>query len=129
MKRTPKIILGIGAFFLIVLTILIVFLMTFNLNHIKPWLEEKVSTATHRSFSIQGDLGLSWQRPAHEKSWRRMVPWPHLRAKDIKLGNVDWSSTSPEMAHISQVDFDINPLLLIGKKIDVQSIIMTEPRL
>jgi uncharacterized protein involved in outer membrane biogenesis len=128
MKKTPKIIISIGAFLLIVLTVLIVFLMTFNLNHVKPWLEEKVSVATHRTFSIQGDLGLSWDRPPHEKGWRRWVPWPHFRAKGIVLGNADWSAT-PEMARIRQVDFDINPLLLLGKKINVQSLIMTEPSL
>jgi uncharacterized protein involved in outer membrane biogenesis len=129
MKRASKISISIAAGVVAVLALVILFLMTFNLNHIKPWVEEKVSTATHRDFVIHGDLGLSWQRPAHERSWRRWVPWPHLRAKDIALGNVDWSSTNREMAHVMQADFDINPLLLIGKTIDVQSIIMTEPRL
>lgn len=107
----------------------VIFLMTFNLNRVKPWVDEKVSSATHRSFSIQGDLGLSWQRPEHEKSWRRWVPWPHFRAQGVVLGNAEWSAVSPEMARIKQVDFGINPLLLIAKKIAVQSLIMTEPRL
>ena len=111
------------------LVAMVVFLMTFNLNHIKPWIEEKVGTATHRTFSMQGDLSLSWQRPEHEKGWRRWVPWPHLRAKGVVMGNADWSTANLDLARINQIDFDINPLLLLGKKIDVQSLIMTEPRL
>ncbi|HEY8101940.1 MAG TPA: AsmA family protein [Burkholderiaceae bacterium] len=129
MKRASKISIGIAAGLIAVLALVILFLMTFNLNRIKPWFEEKVSTATHREFSVHGDLGLSWQRPPHEKSWRRWIPWPHLRAKGVVLGNADWSTTSQEMARIAQIDFNINPLLLTGKKIDVQSLIMTEPRL
>ncbi|MGZ3254390.1 MAG: AsmA family protein [Burkholderiaceae bacterium] len=127
--RIKKIIISTGAFFVVVLAVVVVFLMTFDLNHVKPWFEEKVGTATHRTFSVRGDLSLSWQRPEHEKSWRRWIPWPHLRAKDVVLGNADWSTISPEMARIMQVDFNINPLLLVGKTIAVQSLVMTEPRL
>lgn len=128
MRRAARISIGIAAGFLAVLTLAIVFLMTFNLNRVKPWVEKKVSAAAHRTFSI-GDLGLSWQRPPHERSWRRWVPWPHLRARNVELGNADWSSVSKKMADIRQVDFNINPFLLLGKTVDVTSLILTGPTL
>ncbi|MBK4736415.1 AsmA family protein [Noviherbaspirillum pedocola] len=100
-----------------------------DLNRARPWLSEKVSDATGRSFAINGDLSLSWERPPQEKGWRRFVPWPHLRAKDIELGNPDWATTGPDMARIAQVDFNINPLALLKKTVSVSSLIMTEPNL
>ena len=109
--------------------IALVILSTVNLNRAKPWVEEKVSGATGRSFAMNGDLSLSWERPGQEQGWRKLVPWPHFRAKDIMLGNPDWASTGPEMARIAQIDFSINPFKLFTKTVSVHSLIMTEPRL
>lgn len=112
-----------------VLVLALALLSFVDLNRARPWLSEKVSDATGRSFAINGDLKLSWQRPPQEKGWRRFVPWPHLRAKDIELGNPDWATTGPYMARIAQVDFNINPLALLKKTVSVSSLIMTEPNL
>jgi hypothetical protein len=128
MRRAARIGIGIAAACVAVFAFVIVFLLTFDLNHVKPWVEKKVSAATHRTFLI-GDLALSWQRPPHERSWRRFLPWPHLRARNVELSNADWSSVNKEMAEIKQVDFNINPFLLLGKTVDVESFIMTEPSL
>lgn len=129
MKRMLKITGGVLAALVAIIVIALVVLSTVNLNRAKPWLEEKVSTATGRSFAMNGDLSLSWERPGQEKGWRRLVPWPHLRAKDIMLGNPDWAKTGPEMARIAQIDFSINPFKLLTKTVSVNSLIMTEPRL
>ena len=129
MKRMLKITGGLLAALVATVVIALVVLSTVNLNRAKPWLEEKVSAATGRSFAMNGDLSLSWERPGQEKGWRRLVPWPHLRAKDIMLGNPDWAKTGPEMARIAQVDFSINPFKLLTKTVSVNSLIMTEPQL
>ena len=129
MKRMLKITGGLLAALVAIVVVALVVLSTVNLNRAKPWLEEKVSAATGRSFAMNGDLSLSWERPGEEKGWRRLVPWPHLRAKDLMLGNPDWASTGPEMARIAQVDFSINPFKLLTKTVSVHSLIMTEPQL
>jgi uncharacterized protein involved in outer membrane biogenesis len=129
MKRTFKIAGAIVATLLAVIAITLVILSTADLNRAKPWIDEKVSAATGRSFAINGDLALSWERPGQEQGWRRLVPWPHFRAKDVTLGNPDWASTGPEMARIAQIDFSINPFKLLTKTVSVHSLIMTEPRL
>lgn len=113
---------------LIALALLV--LTNLDWNRAKPWFDTRVSEATERSFAINGDLSLNWQRPALEQTgWRRWVPWPHLRAKDVMLGNPEWASTGPVMARIRQIDFNVNPFLLLRKTIRVQSLILTEPRL
>ena len=129
MKRILKTGGGIIATLLTIVAITLVILSTVDLNRAKPWIDEKVSAATGRSFAINGDLSLSWERPGEEKGWRRFVPWPHFRAKDVVLGNPDWATTGPEMARIAQIDFSINPFKLLGKTVSVHSLIMTEPRL
>jgi uncharacterized protein involved in outer membrane biogenesis len=129
MKRILKITGGLLATLVAIVAIALVVLSTVNLNRAKPWLEEKVGKATGRSFAMNGDLSLSWERPEQENGWRRLVPWPHLRAEDVMLGNPDWASTGPEMARIAQIDFTINPFKLLAKTVSVHSLIMTEPRL
>jgi uncharacterized protein involved in outer membrane biogenesis len=71
----------------------------------------------------------SWQRPEHERGWRRWVPWPHFRAQGVDLGNADWTTTGKDMAHIAQVDFGINPFALLAKDVEVTSLVMKEPHL
>ncbi len=99
-------------------------------NFAKPWISNRVSEATGRSFAINGDLELSWQRPGDvEKGWRGWIPWPHLRAHDLVLGNPQWATTGPTMATVPQVDFNLNPLALFQKTVAVSSLILTEPQL
>ncbi|MEN3297561.1 MAG: AsmA family protein, partial [Burkholderiales bacterium] len=105
-------------------------LAAFDWNRAKPWINERVSEATGRSFAINGDLSMGWQAPAQPLSgWRRWIPWPHLRAKDVTLGNPDWATTGPTMAQVQQIDFSVNLLPLLQKVISVNSLILTEPQI
>jgi len=115
---------------LALLVLALVLLTHFDWNRAKPWLSERVGQATERSFAINGDLSLSWQRPAQQQSgWRRWVPWPHLRAQNVILGNPAWATTGPDMAQVQRIDFNINPLALLQKTLSIQSLILTEPTL
>lgn len=118
--------LGILALFLLVpITISLI-----DWNIAKPWITRHVSQASGRTFAINGDLSLRWELPGNtETSWRRFIPWPHLRAHDLVLGNPEWATTGPTMAKVQQVDFTLNPLLLFSKTIKVSSLVLTEPNL
>jgi AsmA family protein len=125
-RRTFLVTIALGAIAL--LAILVLMLSVTSLNFARPWLSERVSQATERAFAIHGDLELTWQRP-QEVGWRRLVPWPHLRAHDVILGNPEWASTGPEMANVPQVDFALNPLHLFRRTLSVSPLILTEPKL
>jgi AsmA family protein len=130
MRRGPKIAVGIVTGIVVLLALLVVLFVNFNWNRAKPWLADRVSAATGRSFAINGDLTVNWQRPPQaQESWRRFVPWPHWRAKNVVFGNPEWATTGPDMARAQQVDFTVNPLLLLQKKISVESLLLTEPQL
>lgn len=130
MKRALKVTLitiaSVGALVVLLLGLL----ATFNWNRAKPWLSDKVTAATERSFAINGDLSMTWQRPPHARiGWQRFIPWPHLRAKNVVLGNPDWATSGPDMARVGQVDFSINPFALLRRSIAIQSLVLVNPHL
>lgn len=130
MPSRKKILAGSAIGIAALLVIVPLLLSVIDWNFAKPWIAEKVSAATGRSFAINGDLSLSWRKPAQtEVGWRRLVPWPHLRAHELVLGNPSWATTGPTMASVPQVDFTLNPLALFGKRISVSKLILTEPDL
>ncbi|SNT25765.1 hypothetical protein SAMN06265795_11976 [Noviherbaspirillum humi] len=130
MTRALKIILLTLGGLIGLVVLVFALLAVFPWNRVKPWINEKVSVATERQFAINGDLSLRWERPPQEQEgWRRWIPWPHLRAQDVFLGNPDWARTGPRMAHAQQVDFTVSLLELLRKHIVVRSLLLTEPNL
>ncbi|MBC7859087.1 MAG: AsmA family protein, partial [Burkholderiaceae bacterium] len=67
----------------------VVVLLNFDWNRARPWLNERTSEAIGRPFAIEGDLTLSWERAEKTAAggWRDMVPWPHLTAREVRIGN------------------------------------------
>lgn len=112
------------------LALCIFVLAQYDWNHIKPWLNARVSEATGRPFAMNGDLSIKWRRSdAEESSWHGWVPWPHVSARDIVFGNPDWVKAAPNMAEVRHVTFSLSPLALLGKKIVVQNLFLDEPLL
>ena len=56
MTRSRRIFAWTGATLLVVLAVLVIVIVTFDWNRIKPTLNEKVSEALHRPFAINGNL-------------------------------------------------------------------------
>lgn len=127
MRRGLKIAAGIIAAIVALAALLLVLMSAFDWNRAKPWINAKVAEATGRAFAINGDLSFSWERPPEQQiGWRRFVPWPHIRAQDIMLGNPDWAQTGPTMAELRQVDATVNPLALLTKTIIIRSLVLDE---
>ncbi|HWU99327.1 MAG TPA: AsmA family protein [Oxalicibacterium sp.] len=117
MSRTQKIIMWSTLGLLAIPILCIVFLLTFDWNRARPWINERVSDATGRVFEIRGDLNLDWKRAAEEDGWHAWIPWPRPSASDIVLSNPDWARTGPQMVTLKQVAFSINPWPLLAKKV------------
>lgn len=108
------------------IALLVVVILTFDWNRIKPWLNDRVSEAIGRPFAINGDLTVTWRRGEGEKGWRTLVPWPRLSARDITVGNPDWAE-QPNMATVRELIFVLRPLPLLANEIAVPTIVIDSP--
>ncbi|NMM37906.1 MAG: AsmA family protein [Glaciimonas sp.] len=136
-QRRTKIALAV-AVLIAVPAVALAVLLNFDWNQAKPWLDARTSEALGRPFVIAGDLSLTWEKQAigptqPDEGWRSIIPWPHLVAQDIHIGNPPSmtapastpsgkraSATTPlpaELASIRQFSFSLNPFALLGKKI------------
>ncbi|WP_223518493.1 AsmA family protein [Pseudomonas sp. GL-B-19] len=126
MTRTPKIFAWTFSSLVVLLAILVLIIVFFDWNRIKPTINTKVSEELHRPFAINGNLAVVWQREPDEGGWRAWVPWPHVVAEDLNLGNPDWSK-QPQMVTLKRVELRISPLALLAQRVVIPRIDLTEP--
>jgi uncharacterized protein involved in outer membrane biogenesis len=111
----------------------LIVLLNFDWNRAKPWLNARTSEAIGRPFMIAGDVSLTWKTNDADKidGWRGMVPWPHLVAQDIRIGEptalsqpLDTAAATPvaDMARIQEFSFSLNPFALLEKKIVIPAL-------
>lgn len=123
MSRRTKVVLGALGVLVALPVIAVIILLTFDWNRAKPWLNARVSEAIERPFAINGDLSVDWEQPARsmakdERSWRDYIPWPHLYANDVRVGNPA-GMPAREMANVRQFSFSLNPFALLGRTISI----------
>ena len=127
--RTTKIVLGVLAVLVVIPAIALVILLTYDWNKARPWLNAKTSEAIGRPFNIGGDLSLTWEKAAlaeRDRSWHDWIPWPHLVAKDVHVGNP--TGVTGDMASVSQFSFSLNPLALLDKRINIPTLQFQQPK-
>ncbi|RQS12366.1 AsmA family protein [Burkholderia sp. Bp9002] len=105
---------------------LFVFVVTFDWNRARPWVDDKVSDAIGRPFAINGDLRVDWRRPASEHGWRAWVPWPRFSARDVTIANTDWARTR-HFATLDAISFEVEALPLLARRIVIPAIDLVNP--
>ncbi|WP_454764611.1 AsmA family protein [Cupriavidus campinensis] len=125
-SRRQKIIVWSALTPLALMAILVIVILTFDWNRLKPWLNDKVSQAIGRPFAINGDLVITWKRAQGETGWRTLVPWPRLSARDITVGNPDWAK-APNMATVRELIFVLRPTPLLAYEINLPTIVVDSP--
>ena len=127
-RRGTKIVLGVLAVLVAIPAIALVILLTYDWNKARPWLNAKTSEAIGRPFNIAGDLSLTWEKAAlaeRDRSWHDWIPWPHLVAKDVHVGNP--TGVAGDMASVSLFSFSLNPLALLDKRINIPTLQFQQP--
>jgi uncharacterized protein involved in outer membrane biogenesis len=112
MTRTRKWLAGIAA----CLSLLVAAVVFFDWNLARPYIARKVTESTGRSFAINGDLDV------------RLSLRPRIVANDVVMGNAPWSK-DPVMAQIKRADFRIDMLQLIGGRVALSEVSLSEPEL
>jgi uncharacterized protein involved in outer membrane biogenesis len=117
-SRPLKILVGLLATLLLVLVAVVIFLLTFDWNRARPWINHRVSDSIGREFAINGDLRVHWEQGgATESGWRRYVPRPRISANDVYVANPEWTSTGPKLASAGSIVVAIHPLPLLHKEV------------
>jgi uncharacterized protein involved in outer membrane biogenesis len=126
MTKTRKAIALISGTILLIIVVLFIIIATFDWNRLKPTINQKVSTELNRPFAIRGDLGVVWERQPGETGWRSWIPWPHVHADDVLLGN---PPDIPEvtMVHLPRVEATLAPLALLTKTVYLPWIKLVQP--
>jgi uncharacterized protein involved in outer membrane biogenesis len=88
-------------------------------------LNAKVSEELHRPFAINGNLAVVAREP-DEGGWRAWVPWPHVIAEDLTLGNPDWSKQAAD-GHPEKGRAAHFALALLVQRVVIPRIDLTEP--
>jgi len=126
MARKHKILTGIVTVIILFLVVVVIVIATFDWNRAKPYIDSKATDALGRPFAINGDLSVSWQRETDEGGWRAWVPWPHVTANDITIGNTEWGQ-APQFAQLKQAQFSISLLGLLSHRVIIRRIQLTQP--
>lgn len=127
-KRTTKLIAGSGLTIVLLLAVVLVVIATADWNRLKPTVNERVSDALGRPFVINGELTVEWRRDVDATGWRRLVPWMHVGAADLRLGNPGWAA-SPEFAVFERVDLRLALLPLLRREVRIPNIDVRQPAL
>jgi uncharacterized protein involved in outer membrane biogenesis len=121
--KKKKVLLGLLATLIAIPVIAIIFILSFDWNKARPWLNAKVSEAIERPFAIRGNLAVQWEIPAKrmaksDRHLRDWLPWPHLIANDVHVGNPS-NMKQMDMAHVRQFSFSLNPFGLLHHTIGI----------
>nr|WP_315401941.1 AsmA family protein [uncultured Duganella sp.] len=108
---------------LVLMVALVVFVLTFDWNRARPYINDKVSQTLGREFAINGDLDVRFRQgdPA-EAGWRRYVPRPEVSAADVTLANPPWTSTGPQLASAGKVVVALHTLPLLHKQVVITNL-------
>jgi uncharacterized protein involved in outer membrane biogenesis len=112
MSRTKKWLAGTGLFFLLLVTAA----YFFDWNLARPYIARKMSSATGRSFAINGNLDV------------HLSLRPRIIVNDVEMGNAAWSK-DPLMARLKHADFKIDLLKLLGGHLSFPEITLSELQL
>jgi len=130
--RRKKILLSAIGILVALPVIAVIFILTFDWNKARPWLNAKVSEAIERPFAIRGNLNVEWEIPARkmapgDRNLRDWIPWPHLIANDVRVGNPAHMKQA-DMAVVKQFSFSLNPLGLLHHTIGIPVLRFDAPR-
>lgn len=115
---------------LVLLSLCLILLLTFDWNKAKPWINARVSEATGRPFAINGDLSLTWERAqSNSGTWHDWLPAPQLSADNVTMGNPDWSKLDRNMAEVGRITFSVNPIPLLSRDIVIPTLQLDDPTL
>ena len=126
MRRVRSFFLWMLGGLALLMAALVLFLMLFDWNLLKPTINDRVSSALDRPFAIEGDLAVAWRRESQTGGWRAWLPWPHISAEQMVLGNPEWTE-GDHFVSLERVDLQLGLLPLLRKTVSIPRIDVLGP--
>lgn len=112
------------------IVLLVILVMLFDWNMLRPYINRKVSESTGRDFAIQGNLDVKFHRGLdNEKGWRRYVPRPYVSAENVHMSNPAWATAGKELAVAKRIDMGFRILSLLSHKFIITDLRLDGPQL
>jgi len=125
-SRIRKWLAWIAGALLALVALAVLALALFDWNRARPFIDDKVSQALGRPFTIAGDLSVDWRRDRDAGGLAALVPWPEFTARDIRIGNPDWAA-QPQFARLDALRFRLAPLALLAHRVEVPMLQLVQP--
>ena len=126
MTRTRKTIAIISGTIVLLIVLFFIVLATFDWNLAQADDQSESFRRAQSAIRIRGDLGVVWERQPEERGWRSWIPWPHVHAEDIVLGNPP-DIPQVTMVHLPRVEATLAPLALLSKTVYLPWIKLEQP--
>lgn len=128
LSKPLKILLGIVIALVVLITACVIFILTFDWNVARPFINHQISQRTGREFAIRGDLKVTFTRGLNtEPGWRRYIPRPQISASDVQMSNPNWSSVGPQMVDVRRIVVALHPLALLNKRAVLTDVVLDAP--
>ena len=115
---------------LALIILVIIFILTFDWNRARPYINRKVSESTGREFVIGGDLDVKFHQGLKtEAGWRRYVPRPTITANDVRMSNPDWATAGPQMASAKRIVVSTHLLPLLDHRVVLTDLALDAPQI
>ncbi|MET0265289.1 MAG: AsmA family protein [Duganella sp.] len=125
--RVRNILLALLATVLVLLAALVIFILTFDWNRARPYINARVSETIGREFAINGDLDVRFrQGEPGETGWRRFVPRPLINAADVHIANPDWTRSGDRLVSVGNIALGIHLLPLLHKEARISDLALDQ---
>ena len=128
MSRRRRILLVAISLLVILPIAFVVFVVTFDWNRAKPWVQARASTALGRSVEIGGELTSSWHWRTQLDDESTFAPGFGFTAHAVRIGNPDWAKR-PRFADFESIDLDLRFLPLLWHRLDIPRVRVVRPSL
>ena len=106
---------------LVLSSILVALVATFDWNRARPWIAARASDLLQRPVTLDGALEVQWLRVQQADGTRSWLPWPHVFAHSLVIGNPAWSKQS-QMVKVDEVAFVLSPRRLLARELHIPAI-------
>ncbi len=127
MLKRYRLLLFLFASIVLLPVAIVIFVATFDWNHMRPWVQTRVGEAIGRNVVI-GDLVATWHwqgRGDGDAHWSRGL---FITARKVQIGNPDWAK-GPQFAQLQAIEIQLRLLPLLWREISVPVAHLVRPSL